>query len=177
MMRYHQQILVRPPSSIRREPLLKPRPSFSTLQVSGPVNGNGGGKKITMVDVAEAAGSTAAECLAVSCCCPCGIVNLVVWMVCKVPVNLCRKAWRRRRRQQLIKKGLLCPKGRKLSCGCQDRETKLVSEAAMDEMAVFVAWKKDEVVDRLEEEMWERFYNTGFWRSPSQREVNHKKVC
>ncbi|KAI4364033.1 hypothetical protein MLD38_020177 [Melastoma candidum] len=176
MMRYHQQILIRPPSSNRREPLLKPRPSFTVLPVSGPVKGNEGRRKITMVDVAEAAGSTAAGCLAVSCCCPCGIMNLVVWMVYKVPANLCRKAWRRRRRQQLIKKGLLSAKGRKLSCGCQDGETKPVS-VDMDEMAVIVAWKKDEEVDRLEEEMWERFYSTGFWRSPSQREVNHKKVC
>lgn len=28
----------------------------------------------------------------------------------------------------------------------------------------------DEDVLKLEKEMWDRFYSTGFWRSPSQRE-------
>lgn len=31
--------------------------------------------------------------------------------------------------------------------------------------------KSNKEVEELEKEMWERFYGTGFWRSPSQREL------
>lgn len=37
------------------------------------------------------------------------------------------------------------------------------------------AVKKEEAMLRLEKEMWETFYGTGFWRSPSQRELPAKR--
>lgn len=44
-----------------------------------------------------------------------------------------------------------------------------MAEVKYDEEEV----EKDEEIDamvKLEKEMWETFYGTGFWRSPSQRE-------
>ncbi|KAK3020144.1 hypothetical protein RJ639_003252 [Escallonia herrerae] len=50
--------------------------------------------------IGEVAGGTAAECAAVCFCCPCAVVNLLVLAVYRVPVGLCRKAWRRRKRKR-----------------------------------------------------------------------------
>lgn len=121
------------------------------------------------------AGGTAAECAVVCCCCPCGIVNLILLAVYKVPAGLCRRAWRKTRRKRLIKKGLLSPKGRRLTCGCEEKELQINPFAVNEAMAEMKRpAAEDEEVDKqvakLEKEMWERFYGTGFWRSPSQRE-------
>ncbi|KAJ8565209.1 hypothetical protein K7X08_007785 [Anisodus acutangulus] len=105
-----KQIVLFAPSSIsvdrRRQPLLSGQDSSS----------RGGFRKARF---AEVAGVTAAECTAVFCCCPCGLVNLLVLAVYKLPAGLCRKALRRKRRRRLMKKGLLQPKGQ---CGCDDSE-------------------------------------------------------
>ncbi|XP_056856896.1 uncharacterized protein LOC130506288 [Raphanus sativus] len=58
---------------------------------------------------AEFCGGTTASCAAVWCCCPCGIVNLVVLAVYKVPRGICRRAIRSHRRKQLVKNGVLPP--------------------------------------------------------------------
>lgn len=34
----------------------------------------------------------------------------------------------------------------------------------------------DEEVIQLEKEMWDRFYGTGFWRSPSQRDTSNSNT-
>lgn len=72
-----------------------------------------------------------------------------------------------------MKKGLLPPGSRRCKCGCDDtdlhihpmsfsdksdEEDELEKEKAMKEMV------------KLEKVMWDTFYGTGFWRSPSQRE-------
>ncbi|XP_030531858.1 uncharacterized protein LOC115741950 [Rhodamnia argentea] len=168
-----RQIMLRPPSASRREPLLKASKSTSSSSSSSISSGSscGGGS----VRFAEVAGGTAAECAVVCCCCPCGIANLILLAVYKVPAGLCRRAWRKTRRQRLIKKGLLSAKGRRLTCGCEEKELQIhpfeVNEA-MAEMKRPAA--EDEEVEKqvakLEKEMLERFYGTGFWRSPSQRE-------
>ncbi|KAF8006915.1 hypothetical protein BT93_K1035 [Corymbia citriodora subsp. variegata] len=174
-----RQIVLRPPSASRREPLLRVSKSTSSSVSSGASSSScgGGGGGGGSVRFAEVAGGTAAECAVVCCCCPCGIVNLILLAVYKVPAGLCRRVWRKTRRKRLIKKGLLSPKGRRLTCGCEEKELQIhpftVNEA-MAEMKSPAAVAADEEVDKqvaqLEKEMWERFYGTGFWRSPSQRE-------
>lgn len=169
-----RQIVLRPPSVSRREPLL--RASKSTSSSASASSGSSAGGRGS-VRFAEVAGGTAAECAVVCCCCPCGIVNLILLAVYKVPAGLCRRAWRKTRRKRLIKKGLLSPKGRRLTCGCEEKELQIhpfAANEAAPEMKTPAAAAADAEVDKqvakLEKEMWERFYSTGFWRSPSQRE-------
>ncbi|KAL8505204.1 hypothetical protein ACS0TY_016431 [Phlomoides rotata] len=110
--------------------------------------------------LAEVAGGTAAECAAVCCCCPCGIVNLLVLAVYKVPAGLCRKALRGKRRRRLMK-----TPPRKCSCGGQEMHIHTIPPppATMESFA-----DDTEVID-LDKEMFEKFYGGGFWRSYSQR--------
>lgn len=148
------QIVLRQPSSNRRQPLLNPQAS------------NKGSR------LAEVAGGTTAECAAVCCCCPCGLVNLLVLALYKVPAGLCRRAMRKKRRKKMIKKGLLPPRHRRCSCGCDGTELQShpVSVDNSSEIKSPSSEDSDKEVEELEKEMWERFYSTGFWRSPSQRE-------
>nr|GFA73841.1 2S globulin, glycoside hydrolase, catalytic domain-containing protein [Tanacetum cinerariifolium] len=54
---------------------------------------------------AEVAGGTTAECAAVCCCFPIGLVNLLVLAAYGVPAGLYRKALKRKRRRKMLKKG------------------------------------------------------------------------
>ncbi|KAK2999884.1 hypothetical protein RJ639_023314 [Escallonia herrerae] len=150
-----RQIVLPQPAVNRRQPLLTGQNSSSRGSVR----------------FAEVAGGTTAECAAVCCCCPCGIVNLLVLAVYKLPAGLCRRALRRKRRRRLMKKGLLQQGGssHQSRCGCDDTEMQIhpVSMPAADKLLKSPESDKD--VMELEKEMWERFYGTGFWRSPSQR--------
>lgn len=154
-----RQIVLRAPTSVnRRQPLLKARSKSSTTASS--------------VSFAEVAGGTAAECAAIWCCCPCGIVNLIVLVVYKVPAGLCRRALKRKRRQRLIKRGLLSAKGLRLSSRIKEREEEQFHPISLGDLLEVnkPAQEVEMEVARLEKEMWEQFYGTGFWRSPSQRE-------
>ncbi|KAF8398008.1 hypothetical protein HHK36_016934 [Tetracentron sinense] len=111
----------------------------------------------------EVAGGTAAECAAICCCCPCGLMNLLVLAVYKLPAGLCRKALKKKRRKQAKKRGLLPPK-RRCTCGCDETEIQ-IHPVSVDESDT-----SEKEVQEMEKEMWERFCSTGFWRSPSQRE-------
>ncbi|OWM79018.1 uncharacterized protein LOC116195406 [Punica granatum] len=156
-----RQIVLRGASSVsRRQPLLKAKSTSSSC---------------SSVRFAEVAGGTTAECAAIWCCCPCGIMNLIVLAVYKVPAGLCRRALRRKRRQRLIKQGLLSPKGSRLSSRFEEREDALVHPITLSDLleANKSAREVEMEVAQLEKEMWERFYGTGFWRSPSQREQNY----
>ncbi|KAL5708976.1 hypothetical protein ACHQM5_019716 [Ranunculus cassubicifolius] len=150
-----RQIVLRKPSSNRRQPLLNrndPQPGNSRF--------------------AEVAGGTAAECAAVCCCCPCGIMNLLVLAVYKLPAGLCRKALKKKRRKQLMNAGGgLFPRRKTCPCGCDDTELQIhpVSVDLVNGDNKVEKLNEDEVME-LEKEMWEKFYGTGFWRSPSQRE-------
>ncbi|KAF4369065.1 hypothetical protein CsatB_019477 [Cannabis sativa] len=162
------QIMLHNNSSNRRQPLLRTQNSSSRN-----------------TRLAEVAGGTAAECAAVCCCCPCGLMNLLFLAIYKLPAGLCRRAMRRKRRRQLIKKGLLPPptRRRRCSCGFDETELQIHPMASTDQDDIFSPECKghqvtsfysteesDKEVEELEKEMWERFYSTGFWRSPSQRE-------
>lgn len=124
--------------------------------------------------LAEVAGGTTAECAAVVCCFPCTVVNFLVLAVYKVPAGLCRKALRKKRRRRLLKKGLLIPSASSVNdissthrISIDGREFLLHS--AGGEGFLMQSMDADEELMELENEMWEKFYGTGFWRSLSQR--------
>lgn len=135
--------------------------------------------------VGEVVGSTAAECLAVCCCCPCGLANIFILAVYKLPAGLCRKILRKRRRRRIIKEGLLQPKRRNCSCGCCDDVngvTRIYPMCINDASDIkrlhdgSFEIKNDENAMALEKEMWERFYSAGFWRSSSRRENSDSEL-
>ncbi|KAL2900864.1 Phosphoenolpyruvate carboxykinase [Bienertia sinuspersici] len=171
-----KKIILRPAESStthrRRQPLLHPSPSSSSSSSSSSSHGR----------IAEVAGGTTAECAAVWCCCPCTLVNLLVLVVYKVPAGICKKALRIRRRKRMMKKGLFPLPSYAASsrgsneCHCngiQSEEVTMVvmggSRSSSDESVIM-----DKDLIQLEEHMWEHFYNTGFWRSHSQREKQNK---
>ncbi|CAA3015826.1 Hypothetical predicted protein [Olea europaea subsp. europaea] len=148
-----QVVLHSPASSVcRRRPLLEPQDYSS----------RGGVRKVRL---AELAGGTAAECAAVCCCCPCGLVNLLVLAVYKLPAGLCRKALRRKRRRRLIEQGLLPPR----PCGCDENDLHVRPISGPAAMVNALESNSDKDVIELEKEMWDKFYTAGFWRSSSQR--------
>ncbi|KAI9153254.1 hypothetical protein LWI28_008443 [Acer negundo] len=154
-----RQIVLRTTPTNRRQPLLR-------SQSSG-----------TSSSFAEVAGGTTAECAAICCCCPCGLMNLLVLAIYKVPAGLCRRALQKKRRKKLIKQGLL-PIRRsrnKCRCGCVDDDMEVELHPAPLVSSLDINTKKEEdeaekAVVELEKEMRDKFYGTGFWRSPSQRE-------
>ncbi|MED6147979.1 hypothetical protein PIB30_048899 [Stylosanthes scabra] len=150
------------PSMTRRQPLLLQESSSSTSSAVG-----------------EVVGGTAAECMAVCCCCPCGLAfNVLLLALYKLPFGLCRRMIRGIRQR---KKGLLPhPAARRrlqCKCGCCDVGGLRMIEpmCANDEndmkavqYSSFLEADK-ETVD-LENEMWDKFYGAGFWRSSSRRD-------
>ncbi|KAJ0657366.1 hypothetical protein Hdeb2414_s0023g00634361 [Helianthus debilis subsp. tardiflorus] len=114
--------------------------------------------------LAEVAGGATAECAAVVCCFPCTVVHFIVLAVYKLPAGLYRKAVKRKRRRRLLKKGLLIqrPNGEINAAGHR--------VAVVDgERFVTKSVESDEDFIEFENEMWEKFYGTGFFRSLSQR--------
>ncbi|KAG9441373.1 hypothetical protein H6P81_017227 [Aristolochia fimbriata] len=118
--------------------------------------------------IAETAGNTAAECAAVCCCCPCGLLDLVVTTFVKLPGGLCHRAIRNSRRRRRAKR---------IGQGGALRRPEMEEES--DRRMIFpiddiVPWSPDRspsiVVLEVENEMWTKFYNNGFWRSISERE-------
>ncbi|GJU18876.1 hypothetical protein Tco_1373967 [Tanacetum coccineum] len=116
---------------------------------------------------AEVAGGTTAECAAVCCCFPIGLVNLLVLAVYGVPAGLYRKALKRKRQRKMLKKGGGGDDvdGDRSSC---DGEELLIGERVFS-YGVVTSLEVDSDVMRFEDEMWGKFYGTGFWRSASQR--------
>ncbi|KAK8550759.1 hypothetical protein V6N13_119261 [Hibiscus sabdariffa] len=144
---------------LTRAPPVKRRQSLSvTEDPNTPRRGNKFGKAI---------GVTAAECTAVCCCCPCSVVELLVLALYKFPAGLCQKAWRwkrRRRMKKMTKKEQDCP-GKRWS-------TRDELEVDLDRM-LGKSVNHDDYCARavdFENKMWDQFRETGFWRSPSQRE-------
>ncbi|KAJ0238966.1 Uncharacterized protein HA466_0234930 [Hirschfeldia incana] len=120
--------------------------------------------------VGEVAGGAAAECAAVCCCCPCAVVNLVVLAVFRFPAAVCKKAWRRSKRRRFMTKrhGLLEGKGSQSSVHARLKEEDPTAEIIVFEESAVVNGELNDVTV-LENEMLERFYGTGFWRSLSKR--------
>ncbi|PKA50899.1 hypothetical protein AXF42_Ash007554 [Apostasia shenzhenica] len=134
---------------------------------------------------AEVAGRTIAECAAICCCCPCGIVNLVILAVVRLPAGLCRRALRKRTLRRSSKKSSALIGSTSSSGSGTSGSSKTGS--SIDEnfpefcrmgvvMVVGDPWParspSTELI-QLEKEVWSNFYGCGFWRSPSQREDDH----
>lgn len=127
----------------------------------------------------EVAGGATAECAAVACCCPCSVLNLLVLVMYKVPAGLFRKALRHKRRRRIMKKERLLPApglgkcdGKEVEiCTVMSGDPVMMAKALEKYDDVTLILGKDDGMMKLEKEMWEQFYQTGFWRSPSQRLV------
>ncbi|CAD5183232.1 uncharacterized protein LOC135637991 [Musa acuminata AAA Group] len=123
--------------------------------------------------VTEAAGETVAECAAVLCCCPCGLANLFFVAAVKLPAGLVRRALRLRRKRRAgygkVKAGIL-----RTRVGSFDDDDFSIHHGtffmAMGAKEVWPAKAVSPELLQLEKEMTARFYSTGFWRSPSQKE-------
>ncbi|KAM7262299.1 hypothetical protein ACFE04_021376 [Oxalis oulophora] len=163
----------RDPFVNRRQPIiLQSHSGFSTSTTTSPSASPYGDASCGF---AEVAGGTTAECAAICCCCPCGLANFLVLAIYKVPAGLCRNAIKNKRRKRLMKKGLIPPLRQQCQCGCD--ETEIQIHSIEDESLVFFEGlmspkesDNKDILEELEKEMWDKFYETGFWRSPSQRE-------
>jgi len=151
-------------SNHRRQPLLQQ--SKNSLRAG------------TSTRLGEAVGGTAAVC----CCAPCAVANIVYLAIYKVPATLCLRALkkrrqRHRRRIQASGEGMF-PAKRRCTCGCCDDVVGArVHPTCSDDDETYRGVKseslgvqeEDKDVVELEKEMWDTFYETGFWRSSSQR--------
>ncbi|EEF46529.1 conserved hypothetical protein [Ricinus communis] len=151
----------------------KERPIKTTEKLAKTTTKGGRGEKHKKTKrVGEVAGGTAAECAAVCCCCPCALMNLLVLAIFKMPACLCKKAKKRRSLRKKRKQALLAPSGSNDLCIEKlEREVRAAVEKQKGNGGDDGDDDHDgenEAVD-LEKEMWDRFYATGFWRSPSQR--------
>ncbi|KAD5803197.1 hypothetical protein R6Q59_024519 [Mikania micrantha] len=129
---------------------------------------------------AEFAGGTTAECAVVCCCFPLSLVNFIILAVYGVPAGLYRKALRKKRRRRLLKKGLLIEGGDvdgdfsshdRSSCDGSELliySTELIRSPETERFMMKPVVIDSDVIE-LEDEMWNKFYGTGFWRSGSQR--------
>ncbi|TYI87049.1 hypothetical protein E1A91_D04G108900v1 [Gossypium mustelinum] len=152
-------ILKNPNSLQRRQPLLHSRSNSVDSCITPRGNTN--------LRFGEVCGGTTADVAAVCCCCPCGLANLVVLAIYKVPAGLYRRALRQKWLRKLHKKGLLQPKNHGAHFRCNDPELLCLEDYFQD---AGVSEETEKAAVELENEMWQRFYGTGFWRSPSQKE-------
>lgn len=144
------RLMLQPSFSNRRQPLLKSKSCSASTHIG------------------EVVGGTAAVC----CCCPFGLANFFVLAVYKLPAGLCRRALRRRRREHLLRNGLMPPKRHRCNCGCDETEFQFHSmcmDDSMIDLKSLSSPESEKEVEELEKEMWEKFYSAGFWRSQSQR--------
>nr|GEU64390.1 putative reverse transcriptase domain-containing protein [Tanacetum cinerariifolium] len=95
--------------------------------------------------------------------------NIAIYVTYGVPAGLYRKALKRKRRRKMLKKGGCGGDndvdGDRSSC---DGEELLIGERVFS-YGVVTSLEVDSDVMRFEDEMWGKFYGTGFWRSASQR--------
>ncbi|XP_022748142.1 uncharacterized protein LOC111297787 [Durio zibethinus] len=168
----HKIILRTTPSVQRRKPLLRSRfPSSSSVD---DFRSSTRSSSRNSAKFGEFCGGTTAECAAICCCCPCGIANLLVLAIFKVPAGLCRRALHHKRRRNLQKKGLL----QRGHCECHDTDLHIHPVVCLEDFFLDkeTSEEDEKAVLELEKEMWQRFYGTGFWRSPSQREGESPRI-
>ncbi|CAK9314105.1 unnamed protein product [Citrullus colocynthis] len=150
----NQSVILRSPPGTRQQPLLRDK------------SGNRVKEKRRF---AEVAGGTAAECAAICCCFPCSMMNLLILTVYKVPVGLCKKVWNKRgKRRHIAKKNAAAAGTAGASESKEWRNDNREKEDRGESLPSSYLSSEDM---ELEKEMWERFYGTGFWRTPSQRET------
>ncbi|XP_073116243.1 uncharacterized protein [Elaeis guineensis] len=133
--------------------------------------------------LAEVAGGTAAGCAAVCCCCPCGLANLLVLMVVRLPAVLCQRALKARtKRRAVIKKpkdGRFGSKqdgsGGRVRAGNEEGVGLHGAVAVAVAGEAWPAKPPPAEATEMEKEMWAKFCAAGFWRSPSQREEEEER--
>ncbi|KAK8968580.1 hypothetical protein KSP40_PGU022231 [Platanthera guangdongensis] len=137
-----------------------------------------------VVRFAEIVGTTTAECAAICCCIPCGILNLVILATVKLPAFLCCRVGRKRAALRPSKKKPAIGGSESISVSFSDGSSKAGLSAGVDDGAEFsrprqrivsggswpVRSPSVEVVEQ-EEKVWSKFSGSGFWRTPSQREA------
>ncbi|KAF5772948.1 hypothetical protein HanXRQr2_Chr13g0583151 [Helianthus annuus] len=107
--------------------------------------------------MAEVVGGTTAEVTAVCCCFPCAAVDFTFLTMYKVPAGMCRNAIMRRRHRPR----LMMPRNGK------ERRVKTQLEmhpAVVAALQRFVKPEMDKDMLALEDEMWKKFADSGFWR-------------
>ncbi|XP_020598548.1 uncharacterized protein LOC110038120 [Phalaenopsis equestris] len=146
---------------------------------------------------AELAGGKTAECAAICCCCPFGLIGLIIFAVVRLPAGLCHRAlrkrillWRSKKKAKLLSFRSSSGWNSESSSGSgSDNGSSGSSDkigSAMDEELVdftrlrssFVVVEGDSWPVRspsaeliqLEKDVWSKVCSSGFWRSPSQRE-------
>ncbi|KAK8672094.1 hypothetical protein V6N13_110468 [Hibiscus sabdariffa] len=124
-------------------------------------------RRKTVSKFGEVCGGTTAEVAAVCCCFPCGMANLVVLAIYKVPAGLCRKALRQKRLRKLQKKRMLEPKNHGAHFQVNDPDSLILDDYFQNGDC---SEETEKAVLELENEMWQKFYGTGFFRIPSQNE-------
>ncbi|KAL9228634.1 hypothetical protein vseg_004189 [Gypsophila vaccaria] len=161
----------------RRTPLLSGTPQ-------SPATSTPPSRKKSKSTVGELAGKTTADICVVCCCCPCVAAEFLILTV-KLPANVVRRLWRKRRQKSLIKRknnakengGVLHryehPEQRNDSVEVARYVEELSPSSSVD-MKEFEKVKVSidgaaEAAVELDDRMWERFRDAGFWRSPSQR--------
>ncbi|KAI4322502.1 hypothetical protein L6164_022191 [Bauhinia variegata] len=120
--------------------------------------------------VGEVAGGATAECVAVCCCFPCAVMDMVVLAVYKVPAGLCKKAIHKSNRQRSLKNNenssntVLLQRARNPS----DEIVKTTLEEHLSKADM--PKKGDEATEQcdMEKELHAQFNGTGFWRGPSR---------
>ncbi|XP_056687265.1 uncharacterized protein [Spinacia oleracea] len=131
-------------------------------------------RKKSLSNVGEVAGGTAANCVVVSCCCPCVLMEFFILAVYKVPASVCRRVWRKKRQKVLMKKKKrFLEEAKEVGCSSVGEAH---NKSYVDELSD-VDWKALEMIKvstdgsavELDRQMWDQFSNMGFWRSPSQR--------
>ncbi|KAE8715287.1 protein MKS1-like [Hibiscus syriacus] len=94
-------MVLKSPNGLQQKQLLAHDNSTSSVDSCSPPQGK------TNAQFGEVCGGTTADVAAVCCCCPCGLANLVVLAICKVPAGLYRKAQRQKRLKKQQKKGCI----------------------------------------------------------------------
>ena len=116
--------------------------------------------------VGEVVGGTTAEMAAVCCCFPIAVVDFVVLTMYKVPAGLARNAMRRSKSQR----SFVMKRSDSISSVGSLGDSELSMHPAVIAAAErFMKPEVDKDAVAMENEMWDKFYESGFWRSPSGR--------
>ncbi|KMZ57352.1 hypothetical protein ZOSMA_87G00990 [Zostera marina] len=109
---------------------------------------------------AEITGGVAVSCAAV-CCCPFAILDFLVFAVVKLPAGL----WRKARRKSKQKK-------KKKEENVEENHTVIETTTAMMTTTLPPLTTELEAFGNMDDDdIWESFANTGFWRSHSKKDV------
>ncbi|XP_039007811.1 uncharacterized protein LOC120135634 [Hibiscus syriacus] len=117
------------------------------------------GRRITS-SFGEVCGRATAEGAAICCCFPLTMAKFLVLAIYKIPAGLFSRAI-----SKMQNKGFVEPCSRKGGCGCGcdgDRDFQIQTVERVESSE-----ESQKAVKELEKEMLQKFYGSGFWRSPS----------